>query len=448
MHNYFIESFKIGKLWDHRDIALTFKKDVNILIGPNASGKTTILNLLHSILSADLPSLLSFNFHHIEIKLREFKGKSVRTIAVVRDIADGFMELRLGKNRFPFNIDAATSNRGFQDFYGIRSLYPSAERGNHAKSIFTRAFAGDVSKMRPEELYDELTALAPIVWLPVSRRLPVTDYEEERNPKITPLESVDLRLHELLEGLFHYHSRLNAQISKRYKEFEHQVLSVILYSKEHDQLDLILNSIPSKLPTITEKKQLLGAFKAAGLLDEQMRIRINEHFAAAEEVLKRLGKNRQFGWDLEDILVIPLIRRTQAMVEHARKLEEDREKIFAPLRRYEDTVNSFLNDKSIKVDESGQLKIESPLQPHLNTHHLSSGEKQILILLTQALLRVDEPVVYIADEPELSLHVTWQEKLLESLVTLGGQKQIIVATHSPDIVGDFRDKVIDLGREN
>jgi hypothetical protein len=37
---------------------------------------------------------------------------------------------------------------------------------------------------------------------------------------------------------------------------------------------------------------------------------------------------------------------------------------------------------------------------------------------------------------------------LESLVTLGGQKQIIVATHSPDIVGDFRDKVIDLGRES
>ena len=448
MPDYFIQSFKIDKLWGYRDIALDFKKDVNILIGPNASGKTTILNLLHSILSADLLSLLSFNFHHIEIKLREFKGKSTHTVAVVRDIADGFMELRLGKNRFPFNIDAAISNRGFQDFYGFRSLHSSAERGDHAKSIFTRAFAGDIHKVRPEELYNELTALTPIVWLPVSRRLPVTDYEEERHPKITPLESVDLRLHELLEGLFHYHSRLNAQLSKRYKEFEHQVLSVILYSKEHDQLDLILDSIPSKLPTITEKKQLLGAFKAAGLLDEQMRIRINEHFATAEEVLKRVGKSRKFGWDLKDILVIPLIRRTQAMVEHARKLEEDREKIFASLRRYEATVNSFLNDKSIKVDESGNLKIESPLQSYLDTHHLSSGEKQILILLTQALLRVDEPVVYVADEPELSLHVTWQEKLLESLVTLGGQKQIIVATHSPDIVGDFRDKVIDLGSQS
>ena len=107
--------------------------------------------------------------------------------------------------------------------------------------------------------------------------------------------------------------------------------------------------------------------------------------------------------------------------------------------------------RTIQVNESGEFEIKvSSLSPplKLDPGSLSSGEKQILILLTEALLRVDEPVVYIADEPELSLHVTWQEKLLESLVTLGGQKQIIVATHSPDIVGKFQDKVIDLGRHS
>ena len=107
-----------------------------------------------------------------------------------------------------------------------------------------------------------------------------------------------------------------------------------------------------------------------------------------------------------------------------------------------------MDDKTIKVDESNGLKIESSSKSQLNWQDLSSGEKQILILLTEVLLKVDEPVVYIADEPELSLHVTWQEKLLESLVTLGGQKQIIVATHSPDIVGKFRDNVITLGKES
>ena len=254
----------------------------------------------------------------------------------------------------------------------------------------------------------------------------------------------------MLDELSVYHSGLTAQLSKRHTEFEHQVLSVILYSKEHDQPD----SIPDSLPTKAEKEQLRRAFEAAGLLDEQMEIRINDHFTAAAEVLRRIRRSKNLRLDWQDILVLPLIGRTQSMVRYARELEEDRERIFAPLRRYEDKVNSFLNDKSVKVDENGELKIASDSPSELNPRFLSSGEKQILILLTQALLTVDQPMVYIADEPELSLHVSWQEKLLESLVTLGQktqvstshQMQVIVATHSPDIVGKFRDNVLDLVR--
>ena len=222
----------------------------------------------------------------------------------------------------------------------------------------------------------------------------------------------------------------------------------MLYSKEHDQLKSIRNSMSHSLPTEAEKTQLLGAFEAAGLLSKRMRIRINEHFTAAEEGLKRIRESENIGFDLEDILVLPLIGRTKSMVHSAGELEEDRKRIFAPLRRYEEIVNSFLEEKSVEVDESGRLKIKSSSPSDLNPFILSSGEKQILILLTQALLGVDEPVVYVADEPELSLHVTWQEKLLESLESLSGQIQMIVATHSPDIVGKFEDKIIDLGRKN
>ena len=296
--------------------------------------------------------------------------------------------------------------------------------------------------MLPKELYDGLTALVPIVWLPVSRRLPVTEDDEKRYRRTNPLESVDLRLEELLEGLFQYHSRLNALLSERYKEFEHQVLSMILYSKDLDRLDLT----PS-LPTKVEKVQLLEAFEAAGLLNKEMQSRIDEHFTAAEEVVQRIKSENPDDLKPGDSLVVPLIRRTQAMVEYAGKLEEDREKIFAPLRLYEKTVNSFLNDKSIQVDESGRLKIKLSPSADLNLRLLSSGEKQILILLTEALLTVDKPIVYIADEPELSLHISWQEQLLESLMTFGGQMQVIVATHSPEIVGKFQNKIIDLGRK-
>ena len=432
MNRYFIESFKITKLWGYRDINLMFDRDVNILIGPNGSGKTTILNLLHSVLSVDLPRLLNIKFDQVEIRLREFEGRSVRTVKT--GFADGSLKLSVGQTKFEIDIDSIASER-------LPRPYTPFGGGRIVSGTVLRHF----SKRRivPKKIYDELTALVPIVWLPVSRRLPVAEDEEERYTRTDSVESVDLRLRELLEGLPYYHTRLNALLSERYREFEHQVLSMILYSKKHDQPNLI----PFSSPTEAEKEQLLGAFEAAGLLDEQMRIRINEHFAAAEEVLKRFRESEKAGWDMEDLLVLPLIGRTKSMVEYAGELEKDREHIFEPLRRYEETVNSFLNEKSIKVDEGGELEIESASPSVLNPYLLSSGEKQILILLTQALLTIYEPVVYIADEPELSLHVLWQEKLLESLVSLGGQIQIIVATHSPDIVGKFMNKVIDLGRD-
>lgn len=75
---------------------------------------------------------------------------------------------------------------------------------------------------------------------------------------------------------------------------------------------------------------------------------------------------------------------------------------------------------------------------------LSSGEKQLFIQLLEVLLQEGKPAVLIADEPELSLHVSWQEKLLAALRELNDNAQIIVATHSPDIVGPFRPSVIDM----
>jgi predicted ATPase len=75
---------------------------------------------------------------------------------------------------------------------------------------------------------------------------------------------------------------------------------------------------------------------------------------------------------------------------------------------------------------------------------LSSGEKQLLILLSEALLQRQTPAIFIADEPELSLHVTWQEKVVSSIRGLNNAAQILAATHSPDIVGALSSRTIDM----
>lgn len=432
---YLLKQFCVEGLWGRTNISLSFKDDVNILIGPNASGKTTILNILRYTLCAELLPLSEIPFHRVLIRLRSFDGPEEQHVEVLRT-EDAF-EFVVPKGRV--KVELGPLLQGLPRYLHRRALR-------------------DVQK----ELGETLRGLVPAVWLPVSRRLPIPEEDEDyprRRERPSEMESVDLRLREVIDELSKYRLGLEAKLSERYKEFERAVMGIILYSKQHDKISSL--SAPSL--TSAEKGQLVKAFQAAGLMDPHMDKRIDEHFAAAEAARQRLDEYERWQkgapragresdssrvqLNLEDVLIVPLIRRTNDMVKAARELEEDRVAIFNPLRRYEETLNSFLDTKSVTVDEKGRLTFETRSSPkqRLDAHVLSSGEKQMVILLTQALLWEDKPVVYVVDEPELSLHVTWQAKLLKSLQDLGGQIQIIVATHSPDITGPFHDKVIDLG---
>lgn len=67
----------------------------------------------------------------------------------------------------------------------------------------------------------------------------------------------------------------------------------------------------------------------------------------------------------------------------------------------------------------------------MNIEQLSSGEKQIVALLSYIYLFVKQPCTIIIDEPELSLSVPWQETILEDIVKSQRCNQLIVATQSP-----------------
>ena len=69
----------------------------------------------------------------------------------------------------------------------------------------------------------------------------------------------------------------------------------------------------------------------------------------------------------------------------------------------------------------------------LQLNDLSAGEKQLLYLLLTVFLMDEKPAILLLDEPELSLHITWQEKLIDALRHLNPVCQIITTTHSPSI---------------
>jgi predicted ATPase len=81
----------------------------------------------------------------------------------------------------------------------------------------------------------------------------------------------------------------------------------------------------------------------------------------------------------------------------------------------------------------------------ISPQKLSSGEKQMLIILLSVLVQDRKPFVLFMDEPEVSLHVEWQQRLIGLVRELNPNVQIILTTHSPAVIMDgWADAVTDV----
>jgi energy-coupling factor transporter ATP-binding protein EcfA2 len=109
-----------------------------------------------------------------------------------------------------------------------------------------------------------------------------------------------------------------------------------------------------------------------------------------------------------------------------------------------ETVNSFLEAKSLSFRTAVGSEISDEIMgEQLQPNELSSGEKQILLLLANLIAMRGTTALFIVDEPELSLDPEWQRRLMPALldVTAGSTMQIIAATHSIEIMSRYRNRM-------
>ena len=116
---------------------------------------------------------------------------------------------------------------------------------------------------------------------------------------------------------------------------------------------------------------------------------------------------------------------------------EDRDRKM-PANRFRQTVelvNSILVDKRIARLEKGRVVVETTSGQTHGLNDLSSGEKQLVLMLIEIARRVVPGSVILIDEPEISLHPTWQRGLIAALDKIIEQydAQVILATHSLEI---------------
>lgn len=136
------------------------------------------------------------------------------------------------------------------------------------------------------------------------------------------------------------------------------------------------------------------------------------------------------------------------MLDNYIKVEIDKISLAHPMRRrlLIKEINLFLKSsgKTVKKIQGGVV-IECERAGDLNFESLSSGEKQLFFILLKIANTMSRDAVILMDEPEISLHLNWQEMLIDSIRHINSSAQIIIVTHSPGIVmNGYRDAFRDI----
>lgn len=123
-----------------------------------------------------------------------------------------------------------------------------------------------------------------------------------------------------------------------------------------------------------------------------------------------------------------------------------RDEIYGKKELFLRTINQLFEKtgKIIASDKNNEIVFRQEGEI-LTPYQLSSGEKQVLIILLSVLIQDNEPYILIMDEPEISLHIDWQEILIKLIRSLNNHVQVILATHSPGLVmKGWTDKVTEM----
>ena len=102
--------------------------------------------------------------------------------------------------------------------------------------------------------------------------------------------------------------------------------------------------------------------------------------------------------------------------------------------RFQDMVDDLFEETGKKIVRTENEIRFSQIGETLVPYQLSSGEKQMLAILLTVLVEDQQPYVLFMDEPEVSLHIEWQKRLIELIVELNPNVQIILTTHSPAVI--------------
>lgn len=283
---------------------------------------------------------------------------------------------------------------------------------------------------------NEVEKYIKVNWLSVYRNSEslVNNSEEIKN-----LPAIDIKISQLNTSLVKYFSMLAKKYADHIVDFQKQTLLSVLTPESENAILAFSNQIDMD----HERRSLAAIFEVLGLDDSKFRNKINTHFEKFNRAIDYQKKNN--GVSTQHFVSIINVWRSHGLVVEYENLQKRKQEIFEKQQRFISLLNSLFDGrKKVELSERNELVFKTSNNRILALTELSSGEKQLLIILGQALLQHEQPTIYIADEPELSLHLKWQEALTNAISSLNPNAQIVFATHSPDIVSIHQNNIINM----
>lgn len=438
-----LKSF-IGKdVRGYIDVDIDFRESVTFLIGINGSGKTTVLKLLSALLEPSYRVLCSIDFLELTL-LCEIDEK--KTIQIFCRKEKGQMLLRyedkstqiLEENAFNVSDMSQTLEESGElareEFIRNRSTFESSDVVMKIKSIQTPLFLGINRRVIEMSMGEDMVRETPSVReMQLRRRRRIID------------DAVDKALYDIQNMVFDY-VRHNARRQAVYADnFRKKVVHDSF--KFYDNFSPLLSNDYNKQLELLEKKHedIKLAIKELGLDD--LTIEVDNLFDHLEILIKDLSQQspqKDVNPEYYNTLGKWIVNSTQlekidAITQYGNEYLDNLNKLREPINRLQDGVNIFFKEggKELIIDGQGEIKVKIASKKKINSiYELSSGEKQLVIMLAHLALNRGNRLhsIFFIDEPELSLHISWQELFVDALLSASPQTQYIIATHAPAIL--------------
>ena len=429
-----ILELKITKLHDYIDYNIMFNKDVTFLYGDNGCGKTTVLNIITSIITGRVYELFKFRFNSIALKYIEQHSNTPKKIIIHKNNENSTLIINYNQKDYAIELQR------------IRIMEERIEDEIEIEHLYLSEYSV-LSEIKKEFSY---------IYLPLNRNGSINDnvsiYMRKNLHRLYTRASPysDLTINDVTTLIRESYNRINFTLSKINENFSEELLKSFLDIENitnAKQLLIYANKLnPDDISKIQNDYTVV--LKTIKKWDDSTNEKITIFFESLLNDIKK-SKNEN-GLNIEILFKLSELIKINSVIEKAERLEQSKSKVTQPLSNFLNAVNKFIkgknNKKEICIDKEGQLFLKTSHKPKIDLQLLSSGEKQIVTFFAYLVFGLNNTnqSLFIVDEPELSLHLEWQLEFVDTLLELNPDIQLIFATHSPEIIGKRRDKAFKL----